>query len=161
DEAAADDLVQEAWLAALTRPPREGRLRPWLREVARNFARQHHRGKARRAAREAVARAPAGPEAPPEVAERLGAEPPLPRRARGAGGAVPLDAHAALLRGARAGRDRGAARRSRRHGALAPDARPRAAARAPRSSPRRRPPRVEPRTRSAGAPRRRGWRVRR
>jgi len=39
DEAAAEDLVQEAWLAALTRPPSEGRLRPWLREVAHNLAR--------------------------------------------------------------------------------------------------------------------------
>ncbi len=44
DEAAAEDLAQEAWLAALTRPPGDGRLRPWLREVARNFARRHHRG---------------------------------------------------------------------------------------------------------------------
>src|SRR5688572_16337820 len=79
DEAGAEDLVQETWLAALTRPPAEGRLRPWLREVARNFARQHHRGKARRAAREAVARAPAEPEAPPAFAERLEAEQRLTR----------------------------------------------------------------------------------
>ncbi len=79
DEAAAEDLVQEAWLAALTRPPAEGRLRPWLREVARNFARQHHRGKARRAAREAVARGPWGPEAPDAFAERLEAEQRLTR----------------------------------------------------------------------------------
>src|SRR5262245_23439351 len=39
DEGAAEDLVQEAWLAALTRPPRDSRLRPWLRQVASNFAR--------------------------------------------------------------------------------------------------------------------------
>jgi len=74
DEAAAEDLVQEAWLAALTRPPAEGRLRPWLREVARNFARRHHRGKARRAAREEGARAPTEPEAPDAFAERLETE---------------------------------------------------------------------------------------
>jgi hypothetical protein len=73
-EAAAEDLVQEAWLAALTRPPAEGHLRPWLRRVAANFARQHHRGKARRAAREAVARGPVGPEAPDGFAERFEAE---------------------------------------------------------------------------------------
>jgi len=74
DEGAAEDLVQEAWCAALTRPPGKERLRPWLRKVAHNFARQHHRGNARRAAREAVARAPAVPEAPDAFAERLEAE---------------------------------------------------------------------------------------
>jgi len=79
DEAAAEDLVQDTWLAALTRAPASGRLRPWLRQVARNFARQHHRGKARRAAREAVARTPDGPEAPDEFAARLEAEQRLTR----------------------------------------------------------------------------------
>jgi RNA polymerase sigma factor (sigma-70 family) len=74
DEGAAEDLVQDAWCAALTHPPEKGRLRPWLREVVHNFARQHHRGKARRAAREAVARAPSQPEAPDAFAERLEAE---------------------------------------------------------------------------------------
>lgn len=79
DEAAAEDLVQEAWLAALTNPPKEGRLRPWLRQVARNFARQHHRGKARREARESGARAPVEPEAPDAFAERLETEQRLTR----------------------------------------------------------------------------------
>jgi len=79
DEAAAEDLVQDTWLAALTRAPGTGRLRPWLRQVARNFARQHHRGKARRVAREATARAPEGPEAPDEFAARLEAEQRLTR----------------------------------------------------------------------------------
>jgi RNA polymerase sigma-70 factor (ECF subfamily) len=74
DEAAAEDLVQEAWLVALTRPPREGRLRPWLREVARNLAGRHHRGTARRAAREERARIPPEPEAPDAFAERLETE---------------------------------------------------------------------------------------
>lgn len=74
DEAAAEDLAQETWLAALKRPPGGGRLRPWLREVARNFARRHQRGTARRAAREESARAPSEPEAPDAFAERLEAE---------------------------------------------------------------------------------------
>ncbi len=79
DEAAAEDLVQDAWLAALTRPPSEGRLRPWLREVARNLAHRHHRGKSRRSAREECARAPSEPEAPDEFAERVEAEQRLTR----------------------------------------------------------------------------------
>ncbi len=83
DEGAAEDLVQEAWCAALTRPPEKGHLRPWLRKVAHNFARQHHRGNARRAAREAVARAPAEPEAPDAFAERLEAEQRLTRALTG------------------------------------------------------------------------------
>jgi RNA polymerase sigma-70 factor (ECF subfamily) len=41
DGPAADDLVQDTWLAALRRRPDGGRpLRPWLARVARNFARQ-------------------------------------------------------------------------------------------------------------------------
>lgn len=79
DEAAAEDLVQDAWLAALTRPPREGRLRPWLREVARNLARRHHRGAARRSAREEDARVPSQPEAPDAFAERVETEQRLTR----------------------------------------------------------------------------------
>lgn len=39
DEHAAEDVVQEAWLAALERPPRfEGPLRAWLARVVRNLA---------------------------------------------------------------------------------------------------------------------------
>jgi RNA polymerase sigma-70 factor (ECF subfamily) len=39
DDAAADDLVQETWLAALQRgPTRDRPLRPWLARVARNLA---------------------------------------------------------------------------------------------------------------------------
>ncbi|TAJ23987.1 MAG: sigma-70 family RNA polymerase sigma factor [Planctomycetota bacterium] len=79
DEAAAEDLVQDAWLAALTRPPSEGRLRPWLREVARNLARRQHRGNARRSAREESARAPSQPEAPDAFAERVETEQRLTR----------------------------------------------------------------------------------
>lgn len=53
DEARADDLVQETWVAALQRPPREGTsLRPWLATVIRNRVRQDVRGGHRRRARE-------------------------------------------------------------------------------------------------------------
>jgi RNA polymerase sigma factor (sigma-70 family) len=79
DEAAAEDLVQEAWLAALTRPPREGHLRPWLRMVLRNLAHRHHRGNARRLAREESSRTPSQPEAPDEFAERMETERRLTR----------------------------------------------------------------------------------
>lgn len=53
DEARADDLVQETWVAALQRPPRAGTsLRPWLATVIRNRVRQDVRGGLRRRARE-------------------------------------------------------------------------------------------------------------
>ena len=49
DASAADDLVQETWVAALRRPPREGRAaRSWLARVARNLARNARRGANRR-----------------------------------------------------------------------------------------------------------------
>ncbi|HEX6883537.1 MAG TPA: sigma-70 family RNA polymerase sigma factor [Planctomycetota bacterium] len=79
DEAAAEGLAQETWVAALSHPPSSARLRPWLREVARNFARRHHRGAARRGAREQAARPPAPLEAPDELAQRLEAEQRLSR----------------------------------------------------------------------------------
>lgn len=53
DPAAADDIVQQTWLAALRRPPAVDRsLRPWLRAVAENFARMRRRGEGARAQRE-------------------------------------------------------------------------------------------------------------
>jgi RNA polymerase sigma factor (sigma-70 family) len=56
DDAAADDLVQEAWLAALKRPPRiEERARPWLAEVLRNARRMAFRSETRRSQREQAA----------------------------------------------------------------------------------------------------------
>lgn len=52
----ADDLVQDAWVAALRSPPRSDRgLRPWLRKVVTNGARLRWRGDANRAAREEIA----------------------------------------------------------------------------------------------------------
>ncbi|MCZ6598600.1 MAG: sigma-70 family RNA polymerase sigma factor [Planctomycetota bacterium] len=70
DPAAAEDAVQDTWLAALRRSPHGGPLdateapRPWLARVVRNFARQQVRGEGNRAAREAeAARADAQPSA--------------------------------------------------------------------------------------------------
>ncbi len=53
DPAAADDLVQETWLAALRHPPRDDRnLRAWLARLVRNSARQRGRSESARRARE-------------------------------------------------------------------------------------------------------------
>jgi len=53
DPSAADDVVQETWLAALRRPPLAGRpLRPWLRVVAENIVRMRRRGDGARDERE-------------------------------------------------------------------------------------------------------------
>src|SRR5262245_432299 len=54
DGHAAEDLVQEAALAALQRPP-AGRLGAWLRGVVRNLARMRRRGEARQLRREHAA----------------------------------------------------------------------------------------------------------
>ena len=75
DDAAARDLVQETWLAALRAPPvADGRLRPWLARVLLNFARQRKRGEVRRASREALAAR--SERVPPvsEAAERVEAQ---------------------------------------------------------------------------------------
>jgi RNA polymerase sigma-70 factor (ECF subfamily) len=54
-EDAAEDLVQETWLAALRHPPADGAARPWLARVARRLAANFRRGAARRRAHEAAA----------------------------------------------------------------------------------------------------------
>jgi len=57
DADAAEDVVQETWLAWLLHPPRTGGLSAWLQSVARNFALLLRRGDERRLRRErAVAR---------------------------------------------------------------------------------------------------------
>src|SRR5262245_44580852 len=57
DPASADDLVQDAWVAALRRPPtRDTRPRSWLARVARNLVRNARRSEARRLIREELAR---------------------------------------------------------------------------------------------------------
>lgn len=55
DAAAADDAVQDAWIAVLERPAAAGAPRRWLAGVVRNLARQNARGEARRSARERAA----------------------------------------------------------------------------------------------------------
>ena len=69
DDARADDVAQDVWVAALEHGPREtSSLRAWLAALARNLAWKSRRGDRRRAAREeAVAR----PEAVPSAAEIL------------------------------------------------------------------------------------------
>lgn len=53
DQAAAEDLVQETWLAALRHPPRDARnIRAWLARLVRNSARQRGRSESARRARE-------------------------------------------------------------------------------------------------------------
>ena len=55
-DVAADDVVQDTWLAALRRPPDPGRpLRPWLGTVVRNKVFNRSRERGRRDAREARA----------------------------------------------------------------------------------------------------------
>lgn len=67
DPADADDLVQDAWVAALRRPPApEGALRGWLATVVRRGALQRRRSGSRRHAREAAS---ARPEALPSAGE--------------------------------------------------------------------------------------------
>ncbi|MCK6458351.1 MAG: sigma-70 family RNA polymerase sigma factor, partial [Planctomycetes bacterium] len=62
DDSAADDVSQDAMVAALTTPPRQGSLRAWLTTVVRNLVRRGARAGRRRDARE---RAVARPEAIP------------------------------------------------------------------------------------------------
>ena len=53
ESSAADDLVQEAWMARRRRGPRAGQpLRPWLVRVVQNLARQRFRSETSRAQRE-------------------------------------------------------------------------------------------------------------
>jgi len=71
DAAKVDDVVQEAWLRAIQRPPREPRaLRSWLAKVVRNLvADQRSAEIARRRREHAAARAEAIP-SPDEIRER-------------------------------------------------------------------------------------------
>ncbi|HEV8112857.1 MAG TPA: sigma-70 family RNA polymerase sigma factor [Planctomycetota bacterium] len=75
DDAVAEDLVQETWIAALEGAPAEsGRLRPWLARVVRNFARQAHRSRASRAHQERISARPERTPSTSETAERLEAQ---------------------------------------------------------------------------------------
>ncbi len=68
DEHAADDVVQETYLAALRRPPAKGNVRAWLGRVAKNLALTARRGARRREARE---RRAARPEAVPAAGDAV------------------------------------------------------------------------------------------
>ena len=71
DDATADDVVQQTWLAALESPPREASsLRVWLARVARNEALQSHRRAARRSRYEALAPVHEPPSSPEQTVAR-------------------------------------------------------------------------------------------
>ena len=71
DAERADDALQDAWVAALERPPAAvGRPRQWLGGVLRNVVRQRRRAEGRRTEREQHAREPRPAPTPPEVVER-------------------------------------------------------------------------------------------
>jgi RNA polymerase sigma-70 factor (ECF subfamily) len=75
DRAAAEDAVQETWLAALRHAPREpGRLRPWLAHVLANVARKQRRGDTHRTEREAHAARREGLPSASDVAAKLEAQ---------------------------------------------------------------------------------------
>ena len=60
DPHVAEDVAQEAWLAALTNPPRKGSAaRSWFGRVVRNFVRLRRQGDANRRARQEGGRAAA------------------------------------------------------------------------------------------------------
>lgn len=72
DAHAAADLVQDAYVVALERPPqRRGALRGWLAIVTRNLARNRGRGEARRAVRERAVARPEQLEPDERALERL------------------------------------------------------------------------------------------
>jgi len=73
DGSAVDDVVQQTWLTALERPPRDaGALRRWLARVVHSVARESRRADERRARRE-IASAPSelDPDDPARLVERL------------------------------------------------------------------------------------------
>lgn len=75
DPEAADELVQETWLGALSSPPRAGAtVRAWLARVTRNALRKEARGGGRRRAREEAAARPEAQGGAAEAVERLAAQ---------------------------------------------------------------------------------------
>jgi len=71
DEHLAEDVTQDAYVAALRAPPRKGETRRWLTGVVRNLARTKRRGEGRRARREAAVAHRTGAPPTAEVAARL------------------------------------------------------------------------------------------
>lgn len=71
-DANADDVVQETYEVALTKPPKEsGPLRPWLGGVARNVARMATRGRVRREQHEQAVPAAIDVPTPEQLVERV------------------------------------------------------------------------------------------
>jgi RNA polymerase sigma-70 factor (ECF subfamily) len=71
DDARAEDVVQETYVAALKNPPRHaGALRAWLATVVRKLAWTQNRSERRRTAREHASTPPAAAPRPEDVLER-------------------------------------------------------------------------------------------
>lgn len=72
DEASADDLAQDALVAALQHPPEANRpLKPWFSRVVRNLATSKQRQSVRRSDREHLARVEPEVKAPDDVASSI------------------------------------------------------------------------------------------
>lgn len=72
DESGADDVVQEVWLTALDRPPREpAALSGWLAKVARTVSLRANRSAGRRRRNEANAIPPLPPITPEQMEQRF------------------------------------------------------------------------------------------
>lgn len=116
DDPSADDLVQDAWVAALTHPPREAgderSLRAWLATVVRNLAARSRRGPDRRRLAQRPRRGPRSPPRPRD--DRPAASGPAPRARDRVRGARRRPAAARALRGRRSRRVRPRARPRRR-----------------------------------------------
>ena len=71
DESSAEDVAQQAFLAAIRHPPDEGKpIQSWFSRVVRNLAGNLFRGKVRRRRREQAAALPERAPSAAEVAER-------------------------------------------------------------------------------------------
>jgi RNA polymerase sigma-70 factor (ECF subfamily) len=71
DQATADDIEQQTWLAALRRPPSErATVRAWFATVVRNAVRERGRASGRRERREAAAARPEGTATTADVVAR-------------------------------------------------------------------------------------------
>ena len=117
DEHAAEDVVQDTWVVALTRPPAApGSPGGWLRTVARSLALKRLRSDRRRTHREETSARSEVLETAAEADER-GAHPaPADRGGPVARGSLPGRGPLALLRGPRPTRDRSTRGRADRDG---------------------------------------------
>lgn len=75
DEATADDLVQETWIAVMKNPPSADRpARPWLAGIARNLAKLRFRKESRLRRRQAIAAKEEGLPSSTELIEQVETE---------------------------------------------------------------------------------------